>query len=563
MTSPLVAASTYNKRPIKLLENGGVDPDKLTRELGDIEGALGFATRLTGTVFNVLDYGADPRGVGDSTRAFQSALDAMPSGGVLWVPPGYYMGTAGLNVPYDNITVVGAGAATILDFTPTTTTEAVFTANGVEAFVAKDFTVTGAFAWAVYIASGSKHRIIGLTASGGTRRDATGSKCGGIYLQNTSKVIVAKNVLSGNGIADTSNCADIMLNFGTYQVTQSVIADNDCSSSTVEANIIGFDPQSCRFVRNGCRNAATLSASSYVVGGYGIAIYNTGTVSAAELYGNVIANNVVEDTQGTGIYVQGLQGTTVTGNTTVNTCSVQSDNSLGVGGIAVSLAEGCAVTGNTVWGSGKAGIALTADCDYTSVTGNSIRDTTGLGIAIRSTQNDLTITGNTVENCANDGIGMWSDTVAVRVNVTGNTIRTTTNSGIGILASSNTSDWLITNNVISNTSGVAISDVGTNNVVLDNPGWDQIGTVTTTYPAATEYLTILADATGGAFDVDLPAVANAQGRVYVIKKIDAGVNVVTVDPNGAETIDGAANYPLALQYQSVSIQSDGATWWVS
>jgi hypothetical protein len=80
---------------------------------------------------------------------------------------------------------------------------------------------------------------------------------------------------------------------------------------------------------------------------------------------------------------------------------------------------------------------------------------------------------------------------------------------------------------------------------------------------ATDY-TIFVDATSGVITITLPAAAGTptSGRVYIIKKIDASGNAVTVDGNASETIDGATTYPLASQYKYVTIQSNGVNWFV-
>ena len=72
----------------------------------------------------------------------------------------------------------------------------------------------------------------------------------------------------------------------------------------------------------------------------------------------------------------------------------------------------------------------------------------------------------------------------------------------------------------------------------------------------------LCDATGGAFAVTLPVAATASGIEYVIKKIDAGANAVTLTGNGAETIDGSNTYALTTQWQFVRVQSNGTSWFV-
>lgn len=71
---------------------------------------------------------------------------------------------------------------------------------------------------------------------------------------------------------------------------------------------------------------------------------------------------------------------------------------------------------------------------------------------------------------------------------------------------------------------------------------------------------ILADATSAGFTLTLPASSGLTGRVFVIKKIDSSANVVTVDGNASETIDGETTLSLYNQYESVKIMSDGTNW---
>lgn len=80
------------------------------------------------------------------------------------------------------------------------------------------------------------------------------------------------------------------------------------------------------------------------------------------------------------------------------------------------------------------------------------------------------------------------------------------------------------------------------------------------YTATATDHTILGDATGGAITVNLPTAVGIDGRTYTIKKVDASGNAVTVDGDGSETIDGAATNALSTQWDSVTVQSDGANW---
>jgi hypothetical protein len=90
----------------------------------------------------------------------------------------------------------------------------------------------------------------------------------------------------------------------------------------------------------------------------------------------------------------------------------------------------------------------------------------------------------------------------------------------------------------------------------------QIVSKTADYTATESDHVILVDASGGAVTINLPAAAGANGRMYQIKKTDSSGNAVTIDGNGAETIDGATTLSTTTQYQSFTIVCDGSGWWV-
>ena len=59
---------------------------------------------------------------------------------------------------------------------------------------------------------------------------------------------------------------------------------------------------------------------------------------------------------------------------------------------------------------------------------------------------------------------------------------------------------------------------------------------------------------------NLPDATTIPGRIYVIKINRTDVaNTLTIDPNGAQTIDGNATLDLLCQ-QAITIQSDGTNW---
>jgi len=64
-----------------------------------------------------------------------------------------------------------------------------------------------------------------------------------------------------------------------------------------------------------------------------------------------------------------------------------------------------------------------------------------------------------------------------------------------------------------------------------------------TLTTSDRFITVDADGTGG-LSVFLPAAAGNTGIVWTVKKIGSGSDTVTINPDGAETIDGAATFDL-------------------
>jgi len=77
---------------------------------------------------------------------------------------------------------------------------------------------------------------------------------------------------------------------------------------------------------------------------------------------------------------------------------------------------------------------------------------------------------------------------------------------------------------------------------------------------------LLVDATGGNIVVTLPTAIGIEGKTYIIEKIDDTTNIVTVDGNGAETINSDSQFDLLCQYESVEptaiLFSDFSTNWM-
>lgn len=84
-----------------------------------------------------------------------------------------------------------------------------------------------------------------------------------------------------------------------------------------------------------------------------------------------------------------------------------------------------------------------------------------------------------------------------------------------------------------------------------------VGAASTT--ALTTDYTIGVDPTTTAATVNLPAAATVTGQIFVVKHLNSSANTVTIDANGAETIDGATTLVLTA-YNAATVQSTGSAW---
>jgi len=73
---------------------------------------------------------------------------------------------------------------------------------------------------------------------------------------------------------------------------------------------------------------------------------------------------------------------------------------------------------------------------------------------------------------------------------------------------------------------------------------------------------VLCDATAAGFTATLPAASDYSGKFLKIKKSEGSANVVVLDGNGAETIDGVSTISLESPYAAVMLVSNGSNWFV-
>lgn len=89
-----------------------------------------------------------------------------------------------------------------------------------------------------------------------------------------------------------------------------------------------------------------------------------------------------------------------------------------------------------------------------------------------------------------------------------------------------------------------------------------ITTKTADYSLTSYDFTVLCDATAGEVILTLPYAAYVNGHIYSIKKVDSTRNPVTITTILPDTVDGNQTTHIDLQWTSISIQSDGANWYI-
>lgn len=70
------------------------------------------------------------------------------------------------------------------------------------------------------------------------------------------------------------------------------------------------------------------------------------------------------------------------------------------------------------------------------------------------------------------------------------------------------------------------------------------------------------DVSDSGVTINLPPISQAKGRVYIITKVDNTANIVTISPDGSETIDGeSSNTDISIEGDDLTIVA-GTTQWL-
>lgn len=344
-------------------------------------------TKLAETV-SVLDFGADPTGVSDSTIAIQAAIDALPNGGYVNFPPGTYaisrsVGTNdhwGVKITNNNVVLNGQNA-TLKRFNANISTYAlayplvfVGTPDSNVADATENVVIQGL----TFVGNDTQHAV-----SGSAINDF---RCA-VYAKNTVNLVVQNNTFTNVDSAviyyQQPACYDYTnsVYYNTTKNYNSKFVKNTCvaTAHTTDGralihavSALGIDKlviDSNYF--EWCDDAVS-TASTYDIGTVETDTF-TPTVSgwslgAVKRWGCsvVVSNNTIFDSSEHAIYMEGYQES-VANN--VITCqspayATQSD--------PIKIRSfGCAVTGNTVSNYG-AGITVASGASDVTVSGNTV-----------------------------------------------------------------------------------------------------------------------------------------------------------------------------------------------
>jgi hypothetical protein len=492
-----------------------------------------------GETLSILDFGATGDGVTDDSTAIQSALDALQKGDTLLFPDGLYLLGTGLTLSVSGVTLRGSNSTGTADGTDYGKGP-ILIANSAALNILTLSAYTGTYT-SIYTSIGTSPSS-GLAAS-----NVTVDGLQFICMPQPHTGICIDGILAGS--LTVQNCtftrvnmaiegaADFFGNMGNTFISGNTF--EECSTGSSPVITVGRVP--CFITNN----------SFYRNTGMDIGRSTSGDPDSCNISDNIFWN----------------EGTTpvisTTGASTGGTWIISNNVILGASGAFTGSID---MVGQTDW----------------IISGNQINN--GFVIDIDSTSVDGLIFGNIMVNTgtSDDSIRCGGD----RVSILNNHIQSNRGTDL-IKLEAASSLCVVGGNTFMNTAGAliavatAIDDLGTTNELADltvrgdldvdgaltaNAG-DLVNTMGVATIGTTGSITTedLANATTGGITITLPAAATAgTGKVIHIKDRDASAtaNPITIEGDGSETIDGSLTFVITVNYQSVTLVSDGSNWMI-
>ncbi|MBE6551526.1 MAG: hypothetical protein E7665_05250 [Ruminococcaceae bacterium] len=226
--------------------------------------------KTTGIV-NVYDHGAKGNGTDDDTSSIQEAVNALSTGGVLYIPSGTYKITAPISFEKGDIIIEGNGASTILvhSFAPSDSESAdkasLFSfADGISNVQIRDLSMT--------YAAGSEKK--------GSTNGIYFGKCENVFVED-----VDIRQFSNSGILFSETAKD----FSTHiSVKNCILSDNYAAGINI-GHVDGIAVTGCDLYKNGTGKDTV---------GYGVYVSENASPKNIRVFGNRIYEN-----SAAGIYI--------------------------------------------------------------------------------------------------------------------------------------------------------------------------------------------------------------------------------------------------------------------
>jgi hypothetical protein len=270
-------------------------------------------------------------------ETLQAALDALgPGGGVVRIPPGVYEISEPLTLAAGDVLIEGAGSATHIKNTNTDGKPAMSIAppKGVKSI------------WRVKLAN---LRISGNEKSG---PGVLARKVDEFFAEGVTVSYHGGHGIHLDGCYEDPRICDSLISYNK----QSGLHIDKCHDIVVSANHFeeNQDAVVCKDGFNLCMNGNNIDDHLR----HGVVIENT--------YGSVVAGNMIEECQGTGVILdRDCYGTTLSANVIAHDFG---------GGIDLRGAHGCAVSANTFTIVPKRALAIGPGSGRITVTGNNFSD---------------------------------------------------------------------------------------------------------------------------------------------------------------------------------------------
>jgi hypothetical protein len=254
----------------------------------------------------------------------------------------------------------------------------------------------------------------------------------------------------------------------------------------------------------------------------------------------ITSTNIIDNTAiGNGVLINnrtGLANTANGYNALQNNTSGSSNTAIG----AFTLLY------NTTGGYNTA-IGIGAIYNNTSGSNNTA---TGLSASYRNTTGDNN-TANGFEALQTNSTGSNNTALGYRADVASANLSNAAAIGSGaVVSASNTIQ-------LGNTS---ITSVVTSGTIKSNGMISNLVSKTSAYTVQTSDEIITGDATSASFTISLPTAVGITGQTFTIKRMNAGVNSVSIGTTSSQTIDGAPSWVLNAQYKYLKVVSNGANW---